>query len=468
MGRQTLCVGAGMTAAVFLLLVMPSAAAGGQAPRVGATPAPRQAITSPLSLDDAIARALEHHLGILRGQHGVEQARGQQRIARSALLPNIVADATGTRQTINLSALGFQFDSPLAGFSLPGVVGPFNQVDLRARLSQRIFDMPALNQLRAAEATSRASELSARDTRDVVVLAVGGAYLQTLAAGARVQAARTERETADALVKQAEARRAVGLVAQVDVDRSKVQLLTQQQRLIGFENEFAKHKIHLARLIGASPTDAYGLGPDVPYRATGELDLDVLLRQARERRSDVRAAEAQVTAAERSLAAAKAGRLPTVAVNADYGAIGTSPAEARRTFAVVGTVRVPLWQGGRVEGQVGQAEATVAERRAELDDLAAQVEAEIRSAWLDLRSSASQVNVARENLEVARETLDLTRQRFEAGVSDNVEVVQAQESVSTASFGYINSVFSNHVARLTLARAMGDAADRWSVLLKVP
>jgi outer membrane protein TolC len=423
---------------------------------------------SRLSLDEAIARGLEHHLGILRGQNAIDQARGHQRVARSALLPSVLADASATRQTINLNALGIQFESPIPGFSLPGVVGPFGQVDLRARLSQRLFDLPALNTLRAAQASSLASELTARDVRDVVVLAVGGSYLQTLAARARVSAARTELETATALLEQAEERRAVGLVAQVDVDRSKVQALTQQQLLIGFENEFAKQKIALARLIGAVPTDAYDLSSDVPFSETDQVDVEALLRRARERRVALRAAEAQVHAAERALAAARASRLPTAAVNADYGAIGRSPAEARRTFAVVGTVRVPLWQGGRIEGQIRQAEAALSDRQAELDDLAARVDGEIRSAWLDVRSSANQVEVARQNVEVARETLDLTRQRFEAGVGDNIEVVQAQESVSTATFGLINSVFAHNLAKLTLSRALGDAADRWAELLKVP
>ena len=73
---------------------------------------------------------------------------------------------------------------------------------------------------------------------------------------------------------------------------------------------------------------------------------------------------------------------------------------------------------------------------------------------------AAQVDVAQQNLAVTRETLDLTRQRFEAGVSDNIEVVQAQESVSTAAFDHINSVFAHNIAKLSLARALGRTADR--------
>jgi outer membrane protein TolC len=134
----------------------------------------------------------------------------------------------------------------------------------------------------------------------------------------------------------------------------------------------------------------------------------------------------------------------------------------------VGTVRVPLWQGGRAEGQIQQAEAAVAERRAELDDLGSQVEGDIRKAFLDLQAATSQAEVAQKNREVAAETLDLTRQRFDAGVSDSVEVVQAQEFVASAEFDYINSVFAHNIAKLSLARAIGQAAESLAQFLKVP
>ena len=144
----------------------------------------------------------------------------------------------------------------------------------------------------------------------------------------------------------------------------------------------------------------------------------------------------------------------------DYGTIGPNPADAKRTFSVVGQVRVPIWQGGRQEGQVQQAEARLASRQADLADLERQVESDIRKALLDVSALAAQVDVAQQNLAVTRETLDLTRQRFEAGVSDNIEVVQAQESVSTAAFDHINSVFAHNIAKLSLARALGRTADR--------
>src|SRR5262245_61473056 len=188
-----------------------------------------------LSLQEALRRGLEHNLGALNLGEVVNQARGVRKAARSALMPNVVTDLTATRQEVNLAAMGFQFTSPLPGFDFPSVVGPFNQIDVRARLSQTVFDLTALNNYRATSDTLRANELSAEDTHNLVILGVAGTYLQAVAARARVAAARAQLTTATALLQQAQERRAVGLVAQVDVGRSQVQALTGQQRLTSLQ-----------------------------------------------------------------------------------------------------------------------------------------------------------------------------------------------------------------------------------------
>ena len=427
----------------------------------------RRPFSGTLSLSEAVQRGLEYNLGTVNLAAIVKQGRGQWTVARGALLPSVVGDLTGTRQQVNLGAMGVRFASPLPGFTFPTVVGPFNIIDLRARLSQTVLDLTSWNNFRAARATLRANEFSVEDARDLVVLAVGGAYLQVIAARARAESVQAQLDTANALYQQNTQRRAVGLLARVDVDRSQVQALTQQQRLISLQNDFAKQKINLARMVGLPPTNEYELGENVPYAAAPAFGLEDALRQAREQRADLKAAAAQVDAAERALAATHALRLPSVRLNADIGAIGSTPSDARRTFAIVGSVHVPLWEGGRTEGQVQQAEAAVAQRRAELDDLAAQIEGDVRKAYLDLQAVTTQIDVADRSRQVARETLELTRQRFDAGVSDNVEVIQAQETLASAELDYINGIFAHNVAKLALARVTGQVEERLADFLKI-
>ncbi len=420
-----------------------------------------------LSLRDAVGRGLEYNLGAVGVTQAVRQAHGQSRAARSALLPNVNGNLSETVEQLDLAASGLHFKLPPSlGFSIPTIVGPFNYFDLRATLTQTVADMTAWNNYRSAKENLRANELSARDARDLVVLAVGGAYLQAIAAAARVNSARAQLETANALYQQTSQQRSVGLVAQIDVNRSRIQMLTQQQRLASLQNDLGKQKINLARMTGLPPNDRYEVVDDVPFAAAPAITMGDALKQALGQRSDLKAAEAQVQAAERSRSAARAERLPSLSLSADYGAIGTNPSEAHGTFAVVGSLKFPIWQSGRIEGDIEQASAALSQRQAELEDLRGQVEADVRKVYLDLEAARTQVEVASENLQVTKENLNLTRQRYEAGVSDNVAVVQSQESVAGAELDYINSVFAHNVAKLSLARAVGQAADHLAQFLQ--
>jgi outer membrane protein TolC len=439
-----------------------------QGPYTGSVPSTSaRPFDGKLSLRDAIERGLDYNLGPVGLNEILRQARGQDKVSRSALLPNITGTVTEVVQQANLAATGFRIHVPVPGFTFPTVVGPFNYIDYRARLTQTMVDFTAINNYRSTQETRHADEFSLQDARDLTVLAVGGAYLQTLAAAARVEAARAQLETANALYKQTADQRSVGLVAQIDVNRSQVQMLTQQQRLVSLQNDLAKQKINLARLAGLPVNDQYQLTDEMSFSAPPPLDFERALRLAFEQRADLKAAEAQIRAAERNRAAARAERLPSLFVSADYGAIGVNPAQAHGTFAVVGTVRVPIWQGGRTEGNIDQAEAALAQRKAELSDLRARIESDVRNAFLDLEAATSQVDVAQKNIEVSQETLTLTRQKLDEGISDNVAVVQSQDALAGARLDQINSIFAHNVAKLSLARAVGDTAESWPRFLSV-
>jgi outer membrane protein TolC len=420
-----------------------------------------------LSLREAVARGLEYNLGSVGLSLALRQSHGQTLVARSALMPNVSGSLSESVQQIDLRADGLRISSPFPGIGIPSIVGPFNYFDLRARLSQTVADLTAWNNYRSARETLHANEFFAQDSKDLVVLAVGGAYLQVIAARARVESAKAQLETANALYQQTAQQRSVGLLAQIDVNKSQVQMLTEKQRLASLQNDLAKQKINLARLTGLPPNDRYELSDDVPFAEAPVADEEGAVTQALMQRPDIKAAQAQIRAAERSVAAARAERLPSLSLNADYGVIGETPSQSHGTFSATGTLRIPIWQGGRTEGDIEQANAAVAQRRAELEDLRSRVESEVRNAFLDLQTATSQVEVARQNRDVTRETLTLTRQRFDAGITDSVEVSQAQSSVASAELDYINSVFAHNVAKLSLARAAGGSAESFPRFLKL-
>jgi len=436
----------------------------------GGLPAAAAPFNGRLSLADAIARGLGYNLGSAQWNNTVRQSEGESRSARAALLPNLNGSASETSEQLDLKASGIRVSFPqtglLAGFSFPTVVGPFSFMQLQATLSQTLFNLTTLNNYRSTQATVKANQMLLRDARDQVVLAVGGAYLGVIAAQARLASARAQLDTANAILDQSQQKQSVGSVARLTVDQNQVQASIQQLQLTSLTHDVAKQKINLARMIGLPPTDQYSISDDVPFAAPPALSEQDALREALEQRADLKAADAQAEAAHAVVTAAKDEKLPSAGVNANYGVIGSTVwNQSHGVYTVVGTLNIPLWQGGRAAGDLEQADAALAQRQAEQADTRSQIEAQIREAYLDLDAAASQVTVARNNLQVAHEALQMTRDRFDAGVTNTVELIQAQQQVATAEQDYINSVYAHNVAKLTLARALGNAPADWARFL---
>jgi outer membrane protein TolC len=419
-----------------------------------------------LSLADALQRGLAYNLGVVGMVQAVRQNSAQVGAARSALLPNFNGTLSETVEQVDLAALGLHFTTPLPGFRIPTIVGPFNYFDLQVTLSQTVANMTELGNYRAARSTVRASQFSMEDARDLVTMAVGGAYLQVLASQARLDAAQTQLDTANAVFHQSTEQHGEGVLGRLNVDQNQVRALTQQQQIITLRNDLSKQKINLARLTGLPPNAAYELTDSFPFSPAPVQSVDDAVAQAEKQRSDLKAAQSRVEAAQRALAAARAERLPSLAVSADYGVIGINPANSHGNFTVVGTLSVPIWQGGKTATDITQAEAVLAQRQAELEDTRGQIEGEVRQVYLDLEATAGQVELANQNLKVAQETLEMTRERMQAGVINTLEVIQAQQTLSSAQLDLIDSIFAHNLAKLSLARARGHASEQLPSLLK--
>jgi outer membrane protein TolC len=335
------------------------------------------------------------------------------------------------------------------------VVGPFANIDARASAAQRIFDWTAIKNKQSAEQNVKAAQLSVQDGRDLVVQAVASAYLQIIADAARVEATRAQVATAQALYERARDQHTAGVSPAIDELRSKVELRTQQQQLLSQENQLAKDKLALARVIGLPSGQTFELSDTVPYAPLEALAADQALRRALDARSDYQSALMQVRAAETSLQAVRGERYPTLSLAGNYGDIGLRLDNSHGTFAVTGSLKFNIFDGGKIRADALQAEAVIQQRKGELADLQGQIDFQVRAALLDLKTAADQVAVSRDNLDLANQTLVQARDRFAAGVTDNIEVVQAQESVANANQSLISSIYLHNLAKVSLARAVG-------------
>ena len=418
-----------------------------------------------LTVVSAISRALQHNLGVLTAEQNLGKAQGARWRLLADLLPNVNGRVGETRQIINLAAFGFSGGpgSPLG--DLPTLVGPFNVFDARIFVSQSVLDFGALNGARAEAHNVEAARLMFRSARDYVIHVSGSLFVQALAASARADAARSQEEAARTLHRQALDLKQGGLIAGIDVLRAEVQLSTQTQRSTIAGNEFEKAKLQLARAIGLPLGQRFDLDPALPNLPAADISLDDAVAIGYRTRPDYKAALERLGAAEATRRSIVGDALPSVRVNADFGEIGLSPADARATFAVTGAVNVPIFQGGRTRGRLIEADADIRSRRAEAEDLKASIYYEVRAAFLDLDATARQLALAGKTRDLANQQLTQARDRFAAGVASNVEVVQAQDAVAVATEQFISAQYGYDLAKGALVRGTGTSEDLLRQLL---
>lgn len=409
--------------------------------------------TLDLSLDDAIQRGVKSNLGAILSGTQTASAKAQRLSQLQPLLPDVEFNAREAEMQVDLAAQGLR----IPGF--PTIIGPFGYTDLRASLSWSLLDLKALRSYMAAKHQFRAAQLSEQDARDMVVLTVGNAYMLVLADQGRVESFEAQVATAKVSLDQANASHDAGTAPKLDVLRAQVDYQSLQQQLIVAQNSFEKDKLALARVIGLPLDQKFNLSDKAPYAVFDHLDVDATIKQAHANRKDLAAMMEQTKAAEEQRKGATADRFPTVRVDADYGDIGVNVRHSHGTGDAQGTLSVPVFKEFGLRGEAQVAQSQLDTQKAQLSDMNAQVDADIRDALLDIDAAQKQVEVARSSVELAKEALSEAQQRYVNGVSDNLAVSQAEQSVAQANDQYVSSLYRDNVAKLSLARALGAGQD---------
>lgn len=430
-------------------------AAGNQSPFSGSVPTGQltPGVVN-ITVEEAIDRGLKYNLGLVLSGQASAQARAARLKELSNILPQLYGSLRESQMKSNFAAEGFNIQA--IDPSLPSSV-QFSNTDARIYMTENLFDMQAIDNIHAADANIRAAGFSFASAKETVTLAVAASYLLVIAGESQVDAAQAELATAQALEQLAEDREKAGLTPNVDTLRARVELQVRRQNLIEAKNNLSKQRITLMRVLGLPVHQEFRLATQVPYRPLPAMTEELALQRALASRPDYLAAQEQVKAAELKKRAAQAERIPTIGINGDYGELGTHPSNVIPTWTVNAGLRIPIFEGGRVEADIRQAEITLQQRKAQRDDMRGRIEQDVANAMLDVSAAGEQVEVAKATLDYAQQTLTQSQDRFSAGVTNNIEVIQAQESLATANQQYIGSLYSFNIAKVLLARAVGAA-----------
>lgn len=317
------------------------------------------------------------------------------------------------------------------------------------------MNISLLDGYRQQKALEDASALETKDARDVVVFVVGAAYFQVVASEAQLRTAQAALASARELDSQVADQYRSEVSPEIDTLRADVELHTAEQRVTNAANQLEKDKLTLDRVTGIPLDQAWAPDRDYDYHGsrTGETQNSIT-------RFDIASAKAGLTAAEFRVRAAKAERLPEISLNASYGGGGANPANYNRVDEVNGTISLPLFTSGRIRSDIHSAESELIRRRAELEDIEGRAAYDVRTAQLDVRASESGVKVAAENRRLAERALAQSQDRYKNGVTNYLEVLEAQQTLAAANENYIASLFSFNVAKISLARALGSAESR--------
>ncbi len=437
---------------VFLLAAL-AAVAAAEAP----SPPP-----VPLSLQQAIDLALapDGATRLQLAREFVRQAEARAAQARSALLPDLDASASGQNQTRNLRAFGIQFESPFPGFEFPRLAGPFTVFDLRATATQTVFDIGAVRRLQAARAAASAARLEEESARNQVTDQVARVYLAGLRGQAAVEAAEANVELARALLRLAESQKAAGAGTGIEVTRARVQLSNEEQRLLVSRNQRARALLELKRLAGMPQDTPVELSDRLAYVPTDPVTVETAVATAARERAELRAQRRREESARLSLGAVKSERLPSIVAFGDYGTIGSGPADAIPTRAYGLALRLPVFDGGRRAARRAEAISALRVEELRTRDLARQVELDVRLALDSLESAEGQVKAAGEGLQLAENELAQARRRYQAGLTSSLEVTDAQTRLERARANHIDALFNYNLAQIDLTTALGGARYR--------
>jgi outer membrane protein len=443
--------------AFFSLLVTPAAVRAQGSGKQSDLPANAPSGTLRLTLDQAVSLALKQNttaqIAILTAAQSVQD----RNVARAALLPQASLSVTDEVERINVEAF---FGKKIPGF--PQHAGPFQIFSAGPTFSAPVIDLTLWRRYQAARETAIAGKSDSLSTREQVILLVVSQYIGTLRAVANVQASVSRVELAQALYDQAADLQKEGVGTGIDTLRANVELQNEKQRLLEAENDRETSLYGLSRLLNLDPRQSIELGDSLSFFDTPQPDVVASIESALGERQEWKSLQEQIKAAGLQKKASQESRLPKLDFNGNWAYEGSSSTTGIPTYNYEAAVSVPLFTGGRIHAEIVRADLEIRKLEQERDDLRNQIALDVKTALINLDSARNQVQVANLGVQLSKEEVDQARDRFKAGVANNIEVIQAQDSLSRANDNQIAALYRFNQARADFARSIGQMEKIYS------
>jgi len=445
--------------ALFGLLMGAGTAQGQSSVKAQTLPAAAPTEILRLTLNQSVALALKQNPTVQIAILTAAQSEQDKNIAFAGLLPQANARISDEAEKVNLLA---QFGGKVALPGFPKTIGPYQFFSAGPSVSAPVFDLTLWQRYQAARNTADASKANNLSTREQVILLTVSQYIGTLRAVADVEASRSRVDLAQALYDQAADLQKEGVGTGIDTLRANVELQNEKQRLLEAQNERETLLYGLSRLLNLDPRQKIELADALSFSDTPQPEVEPSIEAALAERQEWKALNSQIKAAEGEKKAAWSERLPSVRFDGTFAYVGTSGNTTLPTYTYQGSVNLPLFTGGRIRAEVVRADLEIRKLEEQQADLRNQIALDVKTALLNLDSARSEVQVANLGVQLSKEEVDQARDRFKAGVANNIEVIQAQDSLSRANDNQIAALFRFNQARADYARSIGQMEKVYS------
>jgi outer membrane protein len=423
----------------------------------------QQLLTRPsvlqLSLKQAVQLALapEGNTRVKLAEEDLKQAVERADESRAALLPDLEGSLQYQNETTNLRAFGIDFPKLPAsfGFNIPTFVGPYSVLDARATVNQTVFDFSSIRRYQASKVAIEATKADNEGTRDQVTDQVARAYLAGLRAQASLDTQRANVELSETLLRLAQQQKAAGTGTGIEITRAEVQLANDRQALLVAENDVDRTHLQLLKVIGLRLENPVELTDRLSFIPAASIDVPQALATARQHRAELRAQQRREENARLNSSATNLERLPSLGAFANYGDIGSSVYSMLPTRSVGASLKIPIFDGGRREARRAESASQFREESIRTADLRDQIELDVRLALDSLQSAGAQVKAAEEGLSLSEMEVAQAERRYKAGVSNSVEVTDAQTRLARARDNRVNALYNYNLARIDLGTATG-------------
>ena len=446
-------------AILFGLLLGPSLVRAQGTRQQGVLPANAPSEPVRLTLEQAVNLALKQNTTARIAQITAAESTQDKNVARAVLLPQANLSAGEQWERLNLAAEfgggALPFNGLPAGTTVPGHIGPFSLFSAGVGFDGQIFDLTLFRRYQASRNSENASKFDSQSTREQVILLVVSQYIGTLRATADVQASQSRVELAQALYDQAADLQKEGVGTGIDTLRANVELQNEKQRLIEAQAQRETSVFGLSRILNLNPRQPVELADSLSFFETPQPDIETSIEEGLSTRPEWKALEQQAKAAEYQKKASSESRLPSAHYSGNYTQLGVSPSAVIPTYTYAGSVSMPLFTGGRIRAEIARANLEIQRIEQQQADLRNSIALDVKTSLINLGSSRNEVQVANLGVQLSKEEVDQARDRFKAGVANNIEVIQAQDSLARANDNQIAALYRFNQARADLARAVG-------------